>query len=181
MTSRLWLLPGILLLAAPAWAEVIQSEPHAITVEHKIWTGASPAELYRALGRVEKWWSGKHTVSGSAANLRLATVAGGCFCERWKEGSAEHGRVIQVQRDRSLRLSAALGPLLVMAVNGVLTFDLRPPAPQRSTPGGTELVVTYRLSGDPSHQLSTLGPPVDRVVGEQAARLVRFVETGKPE
>jgi hypothetical protein len=181
MRPRALFLLGPLLLAAPAAADVTSSAPHALVVEHKLSSTKAPRDLFRALGQVGKWWNKDHTFSGSAANLSLKTEAGACFCERWKEGSVEHGRVIQTQRDRLLRLGAALGPLMDQAVTGVLTFDLRPRPTQAPQPGGTDLVVTYRVSGDPSHALASLAEPVNRVIGEQAARLVRFVETGKPE
>ena len=48
-----------------------------------------------------------------------------------------------------------------MAVTGVLTVKLTP------TEGGTEAVVTYRLSGDPSHALDQFVPVVDQVIGLQ--------------
>jgi len=99
----------------------------------------------------------------------------------WNDGSAEHGRVIQTRRDRLLRLAAALGPLLETGVTGVLTFQIEPRSATASLPARTDLRVTYRISGDPSHELAAFGAPADRVIGEQAARLVRFVETRKAE
>ena len=64
-------------------------------------------------------------------------------------------------------------------MTGVLSFSLEPPG--AAQPAVTDLLVTYRVSGDASHGLTSLAAPVDRVIGEQAARLVRFVETGKAE
>jgi uncharacterized protein YndB with AHSA1/START domain len=173
------LLSGVLLLPATGRAAVTASSAQNLTVEHKVSTRARPADLYRALARVGKWWSSQHTFSGSAANLSLKPDAGGCFCERWKDGSVEHGRVIQTQRDRLLRLQASLGPLLPLAVSGVLSFELEPS--KAVQPGGTDLLVTYRISGDASHGLTALATPVDTVIGEQVARLLRFAETGKAE
>jgi uncharacterized protein YndB with AHSA1/START domain len=185
-TRPLHLLPLLVLpllagVAPPARAELKSSAAHTLLVEHKLSTSAEPAKLYRALGQINRWWSSKHTFSGSATNLSLRTEAGGCFCERWKDGSVEHGRVIQTTRDKLVRLSTALGPMMDMAVTGVLTFQFQPRPARPDAPGGTDLLVTMRVSGDPSHALAALGTPVDGVIGEQAARLVRFVETGKPE
>ena len=172
-------LAALALPASVARAVVTASTAQNLTVEHKVSTRAKPADVYRALGRIGKWWNSQHTFSGSAANLKLQPEAGGCFCERWKEGSVEHGRVIQTQRDRLLRLATTLGPLLDLAVTGVLSFNLEPSS--AAQPGGTDLLVSYRISGDPSHNLAALAPPVDKVIGEQVARLVRFAETGKAE
>ncbi len=181
MRSRPLLCLLLILPATAARAEVTSSAAHALTVAHKLSTTAPAAAVYRAFGRVDRWWSSQHTFSGSAAHLSLRTEAGACFCERWKDGSVEHGRVVQAERDKLLRLSAALGPLLGLAVTGVLTFHLDPRPAAANQPAVTNLIVTYRVSGDPSHGLTSLAGPVDRVIGEQAARLVRFVETGKPE
>jgi uncharacterized protein YndB with AHSA1/START domain len=178
--SALLLLP-VWLAPAPASAEIKSSAAHTLLVEHKLTSTADPARLYRALSQINRWWSSKHTFSGSAANLSLRADAGGCFCERWKDGSVEHGRVIQTARDKLVRLSTALGPMLDMAVTGVLSFQIEPRPAKPAGPAGSELVVTMRVSGDPSHTLATLAGPVDGVIGEQATRLVRFVETGKPE
>ncbi len=67
-----------------------------------------------------------------------------------------------------------------LAVSGVLTFQLSPPAAGASA-RGTDLLVSYRISGDSSHGLKALAGPVDKVLGEAAARLVHFAQTGKPE
>jgi uncharacterized protein YndB with AHSA1/START domain len=173
------LLLCVLLPAAVARAAVTASSAQTLTIQHKVSTRSKPADVYRALGRVGKWWNSQHTFSGSAANLKLEPAAGGCFCERWKDGSVEHGRVIHAQRDKLLRLSATLGPLLELGVTGVLSFELEPS--KAVQPGGTDLLVTYRISGDPSHNLAGFAEPVDRVLGEQTARLQRFVDTGKAE
>ena len=171
------LLAALLLLASPARAAVKKSTADDLTVEHKLPTSVAAADLFRAIGQVDRWWSSTHSWSGSAANLSLKLEAGGCFCERWPDGSAEHGRVIQVQRDRLVRLNAALGPLMDLAISGVLTFQLSP----ASSGKGTDLLVTYRISGDSTHGLRGLAGPVDKVIGEAAARLVRFASTGKPD
>jgi uncharacterized protein YndB with AHSA1/START domain len=163
------------LLAAPARGEVKQSSPASLLVEQRLATVTPPADVYKAIAQVGRWWSSKHTFSGSAANLSLQPEAGGCFCERWADGSVEHGRVVQVQRDRLVRLQSTLGPLMDLAVSGILTFALEPQG------HGTALTLTYRVSGDPSHNLRALAPPVDQVLGEQARRLVHFAETGRPE
>jgi uncharacterized protein YndB with AHSA1/START domain len=171
-----------LLIAVLLWpcglavAAVKQSSPSAMTIEVDEQAKVEAGDLYRAIARVDHWWSSQHTFSGSAGNLSLEPRAGGCFCERWNDGSVEHGRVIQTQRDRLLRLQSTLGPLMEMGLSGVLTFAL---APQGK--GTTALEVTYRVSGDPSHELAKLAPVVDRVLGEQVRRLVKFAETGKTE
>jgi uncharacterized protein YndB with AHSA1/START domain len=166
---------SVLALAAPGRAEVKQKSAASMVAEHNLASTANPADVYRAIAQVDHWWNSTHTLSGNAANLTLKPEAGGCFCEKWSDGSVEHGRVVQTQRDRLVVLDAKLGPLLSLAVSGVLTFSLKPQG------NGTVLLVIYRISGDPTHNLIALAPVVDKVLGEQARRLLRFAETGKPE
>jgi hypothetical protein len=61
------------------------------------------------------------------------------------------------------------------AVTGVLTFQL---ARDGNT---TVLTLTYRVNGASASALDKDAPAVDRVLGEQFARLTRLVETGKPD
>jgi uncharacterized protein YndB with AHSA1/START domain len=116
----------------------------------------------------EGWWPSDHTWSGAAANLSLSAEAGGCFCERWAEGSAEHGRVVMSRPAQLLRLRAALGPLQEMGVAGVLTIALT------AKGDGSEAVVTYRVSGDASHALDKLAPIVDQVLGMQFGNFAAY-------
>jgi hypothetical protein len=164
-----------LLGARSAGAEVKQSAADGFLVAHSLQVSTAPAAVFAALGEVGRWWSSRHSWSGSAANLSLALEAGGCFCERWPEGSAEHARVVFARKDRELRLRGALGPLLAMGLDGLLSFELAP------AEGGTRLEVSYRISGDGLHDLAPIAPAVDGVIGEQAGRLKRFLETGSPE
>ena len=159
-----------LLSCLPVQAEVVRSSPDGMLVRHEVAVAAAPAQVYRALGRLGSWWNPEHTWSGRAQNLDLEMVAGGCLCERWKDGSAEHGRVVMAKRDELLRLHAALGPLQEMAVAGSLTFALAPAAE------GTTVTMSYRVSGDASHALDKLAPVVDTVVGDQLRRLQAHVD-----
>jgi hypothetical protein len=95
--------------------------------------------------------------------------AGGCFCEQWDGNSIEHARVIYAARDKVLRLEGALGPLQGMAVAGVMNYAIA------SADGKTTLTYTYRVRGADA-ELEKLAAIVDKVVGEQFARLVAFVE-----
>lgn len=164
-----------LLFAVSACAEVKQAAPDAMVVAFSQSVAASPAKTYAAIANVGNWWSSEHTWSGSAKNLSLKPEAGGCFCENWEGGSAEHGHVIMTTRDKLLRLAANLGPLQAMAVSGVLTFELKPDG------NATQLTLEYRVNGASSSALDKIAPGVDQVIGEQFARLSRYVETGNAD
>ena len=117
----------------------------------------------------------EHTWSGKASNLSLKPEAGGCFCEKWKDGSVEHGRVIMAMPGKVLRLETALGPLQERALNGMLSFWIR------SEDSTTTLTVEYRVNGASASGLDQLAPSVDEVLGAQVDRLRRYIATGNPE
>ena len=163
MQPRLWLGTALLgvLLPLTAGAEVKLAAADALVIEHRFAIAATPEAAWNALVHPERYWPKDHTWSGNSANLSLVPHAGGCFCERWTDASAEHGRVIMALPQRLLRIRGALGPFQEMAVTGVLTVKLEP------GDAGTEAVVTYRLSGNPSHRLADMAPVVDSVIHEQ--------------
>jgi len=134
---------------------------------------ATPEATWSAIQQLPRWWSGEHTYSGQASNLTLEPRAGGCWCERWGDGaSVQHGTVILVQPGSVLRISAALGPLQELAVNGVLTLATG------VNDGKTVLRLTYRVSGNPTANLDRLAPAVDQVLGAQYQRLKALAEAG---
>ena len=68
-----------------------------------------------------------HTVSKDAANLSLELRAGGCFCERLKDGgSVQHLQVAYTAPWAGLRLRGALGPLQMEGVDGALAWRISP-------------------------------------------------------
>jgi len=163
--------------AAPAHAEIKAASGDAFVIAYSQRVDAPAAKVFAALPAIDRWWSGDHTYSGDAANLSLKAEAGSCFCERWKDGAVEHGRVIMVRRDQLLRLQTALGPLQGRAVTGVLTFQLKPD--ENAGSNATLLTLTYVVNGAGTSALDKSAPAVNDVLGEQFRRLVRLVETGK--
>ncbi len=175
MNARIAL--AFLLLAAcgGAVAEVKSASASGFEIVHELEIDAGYEASWAALARPGKWWPKAHTWSGDAANLSLELEAGGCFCERWKGGSAEHGRVVMVEDTRLLRMVAPLGPLQSMALSAVLTVELK------HGKDATRAVVSLRASGDASHALDQLAPAVDRVLGEQFGRWVVYARDCKLE
>ncbi len=152
-----------LLLPLGAAAEVKQASPDGFLLEHRFAITANPTVAWEVLVHPERYWPDGHTWSGRAANMSLTPEAGGCFCERWSQGSAEHGRVIMAVPGKLLRFRGSLGPFQDMAVTGVMTVALTP------AESGTEAVVTYRVNGTPSQRLGEMAPAVDSVVRQQFA------------
>jgi uncharacterized protein YndB with AHSA1/START domain len=150
-----------------ASAEVKFSAADAFLIEQRFAISAPAARVWESLQHPERWWPSDHTWSGRRENLSLVAEAGGCFCERWDGGSAEHGRVIMAVKGKLLRLRAALGPLQEMAVAGVISIALE------EKDGSTTVVVTHRVSGDAAHELDKLAPVVDQVNALQFGGLAK--------
>ena len=159
--------------AVPAQAKVTSSEPHGFEVVETVRLAATPAQVYAALAQVGRWWSGAHTYSGDAANMRLEPRPGGCFCERMKDdGAIEHMRVVYAQPHQTLRLQGGLGPLQEEGAVGSLTWSIKP------AEGGAEITQRYVVGGYVRGGMEKLAPLVDQVLAEQLARLKRFLDTG---
>ena len=161
------ILATVLLLPSTAIAELRHSAPDGVLIEHHYPLTAAPAIAWQTLVHPERWWPEDHTWSGLRANLGLVPAAGGCFCENWAGGSAEHARVLMALDGQLLRLRGSLGPLQEMGVTGILTVTLTP------NERGTEARVTYRISGDASHHLDQFAAVVDQVVGQQFGEFAR--------
>lgn len=166
------LVAALLTLPAVAGAEVKMASADGAIIEHRFQIAATPQAAWQVLVHPERYWPKDHTWSGEASNLSLVPEAGGCFCERWEGGSAEHGRVVMARPGQLLRFRGSLGPFQEMAVTGVLTVTLAP------VESGTEAVVTYRLSGDASHGLSAFIKAVDEVIGLQFGAFAKLASAG---
>jgi len=158
-----------------AMAEVKESSADAFFLTYEGGIAAPPAKAYADIVQIGKWWNSEHTYSGKSVNLTLKPDAGGCLCERWKDGSVEHGEVLMAMPGKVLRLRTALGPLQERALTGILTFWLR------SEDSATTLTVEYRVNGASASGLDQLAPSVDEVLGDQVARLRRYIATGNAE
>jgi uncharacterized protein YndB with AHSA1/START domain len=165
---------AVLTCAAPAAAEVKSATPNGFEVATTVTIAAPADRVYGALGEVGRWWSSSHTFSRDAANLSIELRAGGCFCERLKDGgSVQHLQVVYAAPGAGLRLRGALGPLQMEGVDGTLSWALKPGE------GGTDVTQSYVVGGYIRSGMEQWAPRVDRVLDEQLQRLKSFVE-GKP-
>ena len=163
-------------LASPAAATVVEAQPGGFEVREEAQIAAPPAQVYAAIGQVGRWWSSEHTYSGSAANLSLDLSAGGCFCEKLKDGGVvRHLGVILVQPDTAVRLEGALGPLASTGGTGHLSLSLA------ARGSGTVVVLTYDFGGYAKGGMDKWAAPVDQVLSLQIDRLKRYVETGEAD
>lgn len=170
-------LAAVALLWTPsALADVASSSPTSFTIHAEAEVTATPAQVWRNLLRVDRWWSSEHTYSGDASNLSLDPRAGGCWCERWgNHQSVEHMRVVMVmEREgvRTLRLAGGLGPLQEMGVTGVMTFTIQPHA------NGAKIILNYSVTGEESRHLDQIATPVNSVLMQQFDSLRRLSISG---
>lgn len=164
-------------LAAPefAQAEVMAQGDGGFVVREVVEVPAAVPDAWRTLVKPAAWWSDEHTFSGSAANLTLDPVTGGCFCEKLapaKEagaggapGGVQHMRVVYVEPGRALRMTGALGPLQSEALLGTMTVTLK-------TAGrGTRILIEYVVGGYMRFKPEQIAPAVDRMLGQQLRNL----------
>ena len=158
-------------------SQIIDSSAHGFTVRTTVIIAAAPEKVYQDLVKhVGQWWSSRHSYSGDARNFSIDDKAGGCFCEKLKNGgSVLHMTVAYADPGRALRMIGGLGPLQALAVNGSLTWEMKKKGE------ATELDVTYAVGGYSPGGLGSMAIPVDNVLREQVMRFKRFIETGKPE
>jgi uncharacterized protein YndB with AHSA1/START domain len=167
---------AVALSLAPIFAGTVQAEVKSLTsngfeVLNTLTIEAPPERVYAALGEIGHWWSSSHTFSRDSANLSIELRAGGCFCERLKDGgSVQHLIVVYAAPGQGLRLRGALGPLQAEGVDGALGWSLKP------TEGGTSVTQSYVVGGYLRSGMEQWAPKVDNVLHEQLDRLKRYVE-----
>jgi uncharacterized protein YndB with AHSA1/START domain len=162
-------------LAGSASAAVVDTSPQGFEVVETVEIAAPAAKVWSALIQPGQWWSSVHTFSHDAHNLTLDPGPGGCWCEALPGGGGvRHLAVIYVAPGQTLRLEGALGPFQAGGTAGHLTWTLA------EAGGHTTVTETYDLGGYFKGGLEKDAPVVDGVLGEQAARLKMYVETGRP-
>ena len=165
---------AVLLGSSTASAEVVGASANGFEISHTVNLVAKPETAFAAFGNVGAWWSADHTYSGSAKNMTMALIPGGCFCERFPSGGGiEHMRVTYVDPNKRIVLTGSLGPLLYEATSGVMDVQVK------SRGGGSQLVLNYRAAGFHKGGAAATAPLVDRVLSEQLKRYRAFV-TAQP-
>lgn len=163
-----------LVSAGAARAEVTDRSAAGFEVVEATTIAAPAAKVWAAIMRPAGWWDGNHTWSHSAKNLYFDP--NGCFCERLPRGAVRHMTITYADEGSQLRLFGGLGPLQFTGASGSLVFVLK------AAGAATNLTVSYDVGGYAKGGLAeNYAAPVDMVLGQQVARLKKYVETGKPE
>ena len=176
---RSWLGPGPALLAAisaaPATARVESQDASGFTINVEQRVARDADAVFAALAEPARWWSDDHSWSGSAANMSLQPVIGGCWCEAWDGAVAEHGRILfWSQSARRMLLRSEPGPLSSMAATGKLEWTIFP-----SQEGGSRIRLRYEVAGRGLSE-PAFAAVVDRVFTEQVTRLAAYVDAPQP-
>ncbi|HEY2090332.1 MAG TPA: SRPBCC family protein [Thermoanaerobaculia bacterium] len=165
-----------LLTAAQLSAKIVEKAPAAFKVTQVRHVAVPPDVAWRSLVHVEQWWSGEHTYSGDAANMKLDARPGGCWCETLPNGGGVvHMTVVYVVPNQRLTLSGGLGPLQTAGVSGAMTLQVTPKE------GGTDVALMYNVGGYYPGGLDSVAGGVDEVLTEQFDRLARLIATGSAE
>ncbi|WP_100644010.1 SRPBCC family protein [Alteromonas facilis] len=158
----------IALLPFAAHADVKHTDQHGFIVENVMQTPQTPDVVWHALiDDVDLWWPKDH--SWWMGTFSIDANAGGCFCERKDNKSAEHMRIVFVDPNQTLRMSGGLGPLQGMGMNGALDWQLT------ETPTGTQVTLTYKVHGVNAEGFEKLAPIVAHVQGLQLNGLKDFL------
>jgi hypothetical protein len=169
-------LAATLAFAGAAQAEVVDKSPAGFEVRETATIAATSDRVYQALtAEIGRWWSSEHTFSGDARNLTI-DPARGCLCETLPGGGQVRHMTVVFADGHGLRLFGGLGPLQSTGAAGHLGFALK------AAGAATDLTVTYDVGGYAKGGLAEAwAAPVDAVLGEQVARLKKYVETGKAQ
>jgi len=166
---------ALMLSAVSARAEIAQPSPGLTVFSFQLHARGNAASAYAAVTHPETWWNGEHSYSGSASNMSLDAVAGGCWCEKLPAGgSIEHMRVLAAIPGKVLRLIGGLGPLQAQPMTGVMTFAFKDdPA------GGSSIDFKYRLAG-PTDLPPDWQQAVNGMLSEQIGRLQKLLDQDTP-
>ena len=131
------LLGWLLVIAAPASADVVSASANGFEVRETVPLVVPPEAAFKAFADLPAWWNPEHTYSGDSANLRLELTPGGCFCERIPKsgGGVEHMHVAYIEPGKRVVLTGSLGPLLYEATTGVMDVQVKTIA------GGSQLTL----------------------------------------
>lgn len=167
-----------LLMPALVRADVADSAANGFTIKLAMTIQAMPHIVYdKLVHNVYEWWNPMHTFTGDSHNLSIDDKLGGCFCAMRPNGAGgiRHMEVINVEHQKSLVLSGALGPLQALAATGTLTIQLAPAS------DATKMSVVYAVGGYLPGGMNALAPIVNQVITEQFTRLKAVIETGHAE
>ena len=165
VTRNISLASLLCLASISSYAEVLLITETGFITENKIQVTADRETTWKAFVQVGQWWPADHTWWGDAKGLTIDSFAGGCFCEKNGDKSAEHMRVTLVDTNTLMRMTGGLGPLQGMGMYGALDWAFE------TNDQGTQVTMTYKVNGISPEGFAELAPIVDQVQAIQLGGL----------
>ncbi len=151
--------------------EVLLIAETGFIIENSILVKSNRESTWRAFTQqVGQWWPADHTYWGDSSSLTIDNFAGGCFCEKNGDKSAEHMRISFVDPLSLMRMTGGLGPLQGMGMYGALEWVFE------TNEQGTKVTMTYRVNGINADGFEQLAPIVDRVQALQLGGLENLLQ-----
>jgi hypothetical protein len=170
MLKPLIVVAALALSALPAAAEVVSRTADSFTLRYAVGAEIAREDIPGALEDLPKWWDSAHTYSGSAANLSLDLLPGGCWCEKLADGTDfAHGRTVSIAADRFV-FDAPFGPLRGKTTKAELSVTW-PVANRGVTPTWTMVVE--------GPGIGAMADGVDAVMGAGYLRWLHYLEYGE--
>lgn len=173
LTLKFILMPLLTLFTATnSQAEVLFLADTGFMVKNETLIKTNRQAVWQVfIKQVEQWWPSDHTWWGDAGTLTIEPFAGGCFCEKYNDKSAEHMRVTFVDPFYSMRMTGGLGPLQAMGMYGALDWTFT------ENKQGTLVTMTYKVNGINPEGFAKLAPIVDQVQAIQLAGLANWIHS----
>lgn len=179
----LFLLYTGLLFCVSTQAAVVEQNQQGFLIRHEVMLNIPAEQSYRLLvNEVHQWWNPSHTYSGNAANLKIDSRPGGCFCEQLPNGGGvQHMMVVHANPGKLLRMTGALGPMQGSGLAGSMSWQITPHQTDGVEKLQSKLVMTYSVGGYLQGGFDKMAPAVNGMLAEQIGRLATLANTGKPE
>ncbi|MEM0926606.1 MAG: ATPase [Planctomycetota bacterium] len=134
-----------------------------------------PEEAYQKfVSEFSQWYDARHSYSMDARNLSL-DLDDRCMLEKLPDGGfVRHMEIVFHQPGKLIRLAGGLGPLQGMGIQGAMTVSFLP------AQEGSQVTLTYVVTGASFLTLDKIAGPVDQVLTEQMTRFQKHCDAVKP-
>ena len=158
------LLPALLFLTNPAYAELVKTADDGFIVKHSVNIASDKAAVFTTMtGKVGEWWNPDHSFSGDAGNMLIDAE---CFCERWGDNLVRHLNTEIWIEDSKVVMEGGLGPLKELGLAGTMIWSLA-----SNEDADTTVTWKYHVYGFSETSVPELAVAVDGVLKEQIDRL----------
>lgn len=167
----------VALFSGNAVAEVNFVSANSFSITNTSTSRTNVEQVYsHFIQRVDKWWPKDHT--WWKGTLSIEEFAGGCFCERKDNASAQHMQVSFIEPGKKVVMTGGLGPLQEMGIYGALAWQFV----SLENNQGTRVTLTYTASGSihfngkiaSMEDAKQLVSAVDQVQAQQLNALTAF-------